>query len=372
MYVEFSDPFEAVYAHGGSGLVGTIEVAILDGDGNTVVGPATTNITEEEVDGNPIGIYTWNAPAAPAVAGQYFIVWSPDGLWDPETTSTPDELYVVEDADAGTLPPLSPPVDTSLITGPCTAWTTSLAVAACAGIDNTNALDDPIYAASEILYELSGHRFPGVCERTVRPCQTDNRWCGVQILSRGHIINWGGTGWNGYDCGCNPLSEVPLAGTPVHEITEVKIDGVVIDPSEYRLDNNKWLVAMNGGRWPACQRLDLDDTEDGTWSVTYTHGRPIPMAGQMAARDLAYEIYKSCIDDEGECELPEGVTRVTRQGLTYELPAFVSWGRDFNGIWRTGLRMVDAFLNAFNPKGLQRRPVLYVPGAQKQARRVGS
>lgn len=371
MYVEASAPFEAQYAHGGAGLVGTIEVAVLDGDGNTVIGPATTNITEEEVGGTPIGVYTWNAPAAPGVLGQYVIVWSPDGTWDAETTSTPDELVVVEEGASGSLPPLPAPVDGGAVSGPCSAWTTSLQISNCLGVLNSNVYDDAIAAASEILYELSARRFPGLCQSTARPCQTDGVWCGVQVLSRGYVINWSGWNW-GFSCGCTPLSEVPLAGTPVREITEVKIDGVVLDPAEYGVWGRKWLYRKNSERWPACQNLSEDDDEPGTWSVTYTHGQAIPISGQMAARDLAIAIYQECSSSEdGDCDIPEGVIQIQRQGLTISKPAFITWGRDFTGNWNTGIKSVDAFLQAYNPKGLMRRPVLYVPGAQKQARRVG-
>jgi hypothetical protein len=373
VYVEIGQSFEAVYAHGAAGLVPGIEVAIFDGDGNVVEGPTGLNISEEMLGATPLGVYTWNAPAAPGTEGQYSIIWSPDGTWDAETNSTADELVVVA-LGADTLPPLPAPVGGGIGPGPCTAWTTSLAIAVCKGVPNSNAYDDAIAAASEILYELSARRFPGLCERTVRPCQTSGSFCGIQILSRGYVIHWGDNAWVGYDCGCHPLSSVELVGKPATSITEVLIDGVALDPSEYRLDQQQYLVRLNGGMWPACQRLDLPDTEEGTWSVTYQHGQAIPVSGQMAARDLAYEIYRSCsaTDLEGDCELPEGVTRITRQGISYELPALVSWGRDFQGIWRTGMRLVDAFLNAYNPRGLQRRPILYVPGAPKQARKVGS
>jgi len=159
---------------------------------------------------------------------------------------------------------------------------------------------------------------------------------------------------------------------PGAAITEVKIDGVVLDPSEYGVWGRKWLYRKNSERWPACQNLSLNDDEPGTWSVTYTHGQGIPISGQMAARDLAIEIYNQCSTEaEGDCDIPEGVIQIQRQGLTISKPGFIAWGRDFNGNWNTGLKMVDAFLQSANPKGLMRRPILYVPGSQKQARRLG-
>lgn len=383
MYVEQNQPFEAEYAHGDTGLIPGIEVAVFDGDGNIVIGPTSADITEQLVGLTPTGIYMWNAPAAPALTGQYFIVWSPDGTWNAITNSTPDDLVIVATGSAGILPPLPPPADGGIVPSPCTAWTTSLAIATCKAVPNSNAYDPDIHAASEILYELSARRFPGVCQRTVRPCRSSSR-CGFQVLSRGFVVepmwDWGWTGshWGWGDCGCRPLSFVELVGKPVNDILEVKIDGVVIPDTEYRLDSQQYLVRKNGGHWPACQRLDLDDTEIGTWSVTYTYGQSIPLIGQMAARDLAFQIHQICQETEADCELPEGVTRVIRQGITYEMPALIFIGREFlsrnqkdTGSWRTGIQSVDLFLNTYNPKGLQRRPILYVPGAPKQARKVG-
>lgn len=370
MYVEQSTAFEAVLAQGETGLVGTVEVAVQDGDGNTVIGPTTTNIAEEVVAGNPLGIYTWNAPAAPAIVGQYFIVWSPDGLWDPDTTSTPDELVVVAAGESGFLPAIPPPADGGLPTGPCSAWTTTLAVSACCGIDNSTIVDAAVNAASELLFITSGSQFPGLCQDTVRPCVTNDCMFGFQVLSRGHIVGWAGDrwDWDGRACGCRAISEVPLAG-PVREVVEVMIDGVVIDPDTYFVRDNKWLVRKDGALWPRCQSLDVDDDAIGAFTVTYTLGKIPPASAQYAARALACEISKSCAPAEGvDCALPFGATRITRQGITIE-KTFMK--RDKNGVWSTGIPLVDIFLNSFNPHGLQRRAIFFSPSSrQRYGRRV--
>jgi hypothetical protein len=149
----------------------------------------------------------------------------------------------------------------------------------------------------------------------------------------------------------------------VREIIEVKIDGVVLADTEYELKDWKDLIRKNGESWPNCQRIDLDDTEEGTWSVRYTYGQNPPWIGQMAARELACELYKSCTGDSLglECALPSGVTRMQRQGITIERDPFTRWGRQ-EGIWRTGLPQVDLFLNTYNPSGVRRRPVFVTPG----------
>ena len=162
IYVGQAQPFEAVYESGVAGLVGTVEVAIVDNDGVTTVGPTTTNITETMVGGAPTGIYTWNAPAAPASEAQYTIVWSLDGSFDADTVAVED-LVVVADA-AGTLPPIPPPSDGGLDWGPCTAWTTSDDALMCCGAEigsDSSLLDDHVATASQILFALSGRLFTG-------------------------------------------------------------------------------------------------------------------------------------------------------------------------------------------------------------------
>lgn len=266
----------------------------------------------------------------------------------------------------------------------CSDWITGADVAECCtveGASDSTVFDGAAQAAQELLFELSLRRFVGTCEITVRPCST---MCGCpwQILSRGHIVwnpNWlspWGYGWwscGGSDtCGCRPLSRVLLAGY-VTEIVEVLIDGAVIDPNTYRVDRNRWLVRTREHAddqvllWPGCQNLDLPETEEGTWAVTYRYGVEVPIAGVNAAIELACEIYKSCQGQE--CALPKGTTRIVRQGVVVEKPAFTSWGFSRgNGTkprgWNTGLPMTDAFLNAYNPSGLTRVPVFWSPATE--------
>lgn len=348
MYVEASSPFEAVLESGSSGLVGTIEVKIMDNDGVNVVGPSPANITEDGTS----GIYIWNAPAAPGTLGQYTIVWSLDGTFNDDTVAVEDLVVVA--ASAGALPPIPAPAEGGLPSGPCSAWTTNEAVATCCGLEDPDILDAQVAAASELLYEASGRRFSGLCQRTVRPCRSDDCGCGYQVLSRGHLVGWTGDCWGGYHCGCRADSRVKLAGQ-VRAIVEVMIDGVVVDPSEYFVREQTYLVRKNGARWPSCQSTDVDDDAAGAFAVTYTYGQTPPVVGQQAARELACEIYKACIGSE-DCRLPTGATRITRSGITIERQFF---SVDADGVWRTGLPLVDLFLNRYNPHGLPRRATFW-------------
>lgn len=365
--VEQSAAYEAVYESGVSGGVGVVAIRVEDNQGAVVFGPTTGGISEL----GTTGIYVRNM-TAPAGIGQYTIVWSLDGTFS-AGSNTIEDLVVVTAGSSGSLPPLPPVVGGGPDFGPCSAWTTSEAVAECCSVDvgsMTSLFDNSITAATEILWMLSGRMFSGLCQRTVRPCSTE-RPCGFQVLSRGHIVGWDGGRWvhDENPCGCRSLDEVLLAGYPVREIVEVLVDGVVVDPDTYRLDGYRWLRRVRDPVdpdtilfWPSCQHLDLDSTEVGTFEVTYTYGQDPPMIAQEAAKQLACQVYLGCTGSDA-CQLPQGTTRVTRQGITIERTFFARDPR--TAAWRTGLTLVDAFLNAVNPYGLTRRPVMLAPGQSR-------
>jgi hypothetical protein len=376
--------FEATYDAGTQGLAGNMAVAIQDNQQNVVFGPTTLQIVELIVGGSPTGMYRAML-TAPAVEGQFSIIWSNDGSFIPDHGEGEEDLLVSHEQL------VLPPVGGGSLAGGklCNAWTTSQDVALFCADENvdtsdTTLLDESVVVSSEILYEASGRQFPGLCTSTVRPNRTDPCRFSLQVLPSGYVVGWGDWGWlwytwdryyyEGLNGGCKPVSRVKLAGT-VQDVIEVRIDGAVVDPLTYRLDEERWLVRTNDGlgigdavrMWPRCQLLDRDDDQPGTFSVTYEYGKVVPFAGELAARQMACEIFKSLVG--AECSLPTGVTRITRQGLTIER-SFLQ--RDATGIWRTGLSLVDLFLNSVNPQGIRRRATFFAPNNKNRyARRAG-
>lgn len=280
--------------------------------------------------------------------------------------------------------------------GPCQPWCSVEDVAACCDAavgTNTSVYEAAADAASYLLWSLSGSQFNGICEQTVRPCvESCGCWSwivspaspGVPQLPFGYTWGWWGlgVGWGwGYEgcsevCGCGSISRALLPGYPVQAVSEVIIDGSVINPDSYRLDGWRWLTRLADPAapdvevfWPACQRLDLPLTEAGTWGVTYTFGTPPPELGVQAAAQLACDIYKSC--SAGECKIPPGTTRVTRQGIQVELAPFRAWAQ-VNGQWATGLPLVDMFLSAANPAGMTRPATVWSPDMPEFAQRLGT
>lgn len=289
-----------------------------------------------------------------------------------------------------------------LMSTPCTPWCDSQDVWIACGspmvtlgegtLESPCPVDMTPFAqmASWLLFQLSGRLYSGRCERTVRPCSTTP--CGFQVLPRGYVIwpgdwgvggfggpwGWSGWGWNypNYsDCGCVPLDRIDLAGYPVRDIVEIKISGEVLPEFDidtgarnWRLDKRRFLTRMANAdgeaqRWPACQRLDEDDTEHGTFSVTYGYGADPPLFGELAAAQVACEIYKSTTGNQ--CDLPAGTVRITRNGVTIDKLATLGWFRSSIKGWQTGIASVDAFLNAANPNGLTRRPMMMAPGQRR-------
>lgn len=192
----------------------------------------------------------------------------------------------------------------------------------------------------------------GGCPITVRPCATrcvpsgyiTASPVGGTFVGTGPHINASGAWVNscgcGSDCSCGALSQVRLQG-PVGFINQVQVDGEVLDPSRYRLDDGVWLVRTDGENWPACQDMEAEVGEPDTFAVTYLNAHLVDASGLYAAGILACEYAKACLG--AACRLPAGVTEVTRQGVRYAI------NQDLFTNGSTGIREVDAYVYRYNP-----------------------
>lgn len=237
--------------------------------------------------------------------------------------------------------------------GPCEAWTTDDEVRVCAtDLSPDYDLTQVIAYASEVLFALSGRQFPGLCEERVWPIFYENRGCGAI-----HWVSWPWTNAAAADwllpsgwpvCGscvgrCN-LTEITVPGV-VDEITSVVTAGVVVDPSVYRLVGHTRLVRTDGGYWPCFQDLTAPTPN---LEIVYVRGREVPSSGRLAASVLAGEMAKAYCG--ALCALPEGITALTREGLSLSFA-------DTRTLWnegKTGLKIVDLWLEATNPGGNRR------------------
>lgn len=233
-------------------------------------------------------------------------------------------------------------------------------------------IERTLQVATEIIWRLSGKQF-GSCPVTVRPCRescspgvsygywSGNAW--MPVLDGGTWFNTRCDKCSSSGCSCTELCELTLPGI-IAEVLEVKVGGLVLDPSEYRVDNARHLVRTSvtvsaGGAlgcWPTCQDLAKPDTEEGTMSVRYRPGQAVPQGGLWAAGMLACQIMKACAQD-GACVLPKNAQRIIRQGVTTELtPVLVKPG-EFN----TGIPEVDMWLQSVNPYKSKMPSRVYTP-----------
>ena len=233
----------------------------------------------------------------------------------------------------------------------------------CSALDSLRADKPDLAAAVEAmaarhLYRWTGSRF-APCPVTIRPCRSDCRSVG-QLLNfggvYGHPVMWPGFGCDcgGQDsCSCNNVCQIELTG-PVLVVDEVIIDGEVLPPTAYRVDNGKYLVRLDGECWPECNDLSKPyKVEDGgpdaeavlgTWAVTYRHGLPIPAGGSEIAGLLACEIAKAICNDK-KCALPTRVREIQREGITITmLDDFTGLDEGMTGIW-----LVDAWIRTNRP-----------------------
>jgi hypothetical protein len=263
------------------------------------------------------------------------------------------------------LPDFCWPVDTTCIED----WDALTDPDSPAGEDNPPLYSEAVKAravslAGQSMRLLTGFRIGG-CPITVRPCRagcSEATWRTYPVPGFGGSTPWqpvyASGSWLNIGCGhlggcsCKSTREVRLHGQ-ASAVTEVLIDGVVLDEAAYELRPGGFLARIDGQGWPLCQNLDAPVTEEGTWAVTYTPGLPVDGLGAWAAGILAGQYLAACTS--GHCDLPDSVTQVVRQGTTItKVPGAFPDNK-------TGIRAIDSYLEAVNPNGLQAPPMVWSP-----------
>lgn len=243
----------------------------------------------------------------------------------------------------------------------CQPWTTVEKVeAACCKLDcpspgdNDELIEEAIEIASNILYMASGRQFAGTCTEIVRPCVDCacadwDSW----YLDTGVAGFTGSFFGRGCSC-CTNYKRIDLGYWPVTDVTEVNIEGTIIDPDLYHVESFRYLVATPVEEndwlplvWPTCQRMDRPVGAPLTFAVTIEHGQPIPPAGVRAASKLACEWVALCTGQP--CSLPDGIKGIQRQGVSFDLEDPTT----LRQLGLFGIREVDIFLTVYNPGKLQ-------------------
>lgn len=224
---------------------------------------------------------------------------------------------------------------------------------------------DACKAASQILWSLSGRKFGGIATVTERyVCAAKTYRLGASsktynpVLLDRDIYNIPSEEFDNYaeitSDGLSPMSRVRLRGRPVVKVHTVRNrNGGVIDPSKYYLVDHSTIQAAAGIPWTPCNV-----------EVTYTYGAYPPAAGRAAARIMALEFAKLWAGDD--CALPERVTTISRQGVSFTLLD----NQDFVDDMRTGLYAVDLFLKSVNPDRARSKSRVFSPDMPRARRSV--
>jgi hypothetical protein len=228
----------------------------------------------------------------------------------------------------------------------------------------TEYTDEAIRTASYLLWAMSGRKYTGETTVTERyTCTLRNNRIGPStkttspVLFGGDVYNIPSDDYDEYSeltsDGMSPDSRLRLRGRPVTKIHAIRNrTGGIVDPSNYYLVEHSTVHIKAGTAWTPC------NTE-----VTYSYGTPVPAIGKMAARTLAIEFIKLWSDDD-TCALPQRVTSVARQGVSYTILD----QQEFIQEMRTGMYVIDLFIKTVNPDGARRRSKVFSPD-QPRARR---
>lgn len=213
-------------------------------------------------------------------------------------------------------------------------------------------IDRAIGMVSQVLYEMTGRRWPGLQSDVVRPAYPLAR-CGGRY-GRGPLY---GRGRQCGECGCyDDHRLIQLPGRPVRAITEVRVADEIVAPSAYAVVDGSWLVRRDGQPWPYLVDITADVAGPGQLVVDYTWGADPPPAWADAAGILACELATGWNPDTaGSCRLPKRVTQISRDGVTMAIldPLTLFAG----GL--TGLPEVDMMLGALRA-GAKRSSAVYV------------
>lgn len=232
-----------------------------------------------------------------------------------------------------------------------------------------NALDDDVQdrslaMASLTLQRLTGWRVGG-CPLRVRP-QPSTGFCWIGTgswldSSQGVFSPRQDNKGEWRNCGVAPNPCEVYLPAPVTELQEVWIGGVRRDYDEFRIDNGHVLVYMGPDEcpFPETNNLNADRDDPSVFEVIFLNTYPVDAVGAYAVGILAMEFAKACIGSN-KCRLPTGVTSVARQGINIEIIA----GSFPDGF--TGIREVDAFIAAWNPRGMKQAPTVWSPGKRER------
>lgn len=149
--------------------------------------------------------------------------------------------------------------------------------------------------------------------------------------------------------------KIRLDGTPIKSVASITslATGELIPNTRYSIVNRAF--------------IQFDTSVPDGFEISYTYGQQPPTAGRMAALTMARQFFFLWSGREDQCSLPDRVTAVTRQSVSWVLLD----NQDFLDDLKTGIYVVDLFLKSVNPdKARVKSKVFSVDIPRGQRRRL--
>lgn len=318
------------------------------------LGVETTKAFADLTNEAGAGVWSYTIPASESLPG----VWT----WD-FTSTTPSG------ADSGSFMVRASAIRGGQVggTGPCSPW--------CSPDELTDGgwtiptgvtrqmLEQACTAASEVLYELGGRRWPGLCWDSIVPstCYGGAMFVllpdgsgGLRSYS-GVTVGLGGVTVWPHPHGCWGADVVDLGTAQVTAIDAVRVDGTALATTAYRLIDRRWLARIDGSTWPCCS--DPTDTTPSL-EIDLTFGESPPAAAAMFAVALARDLARG-LSSSDDCAIDPRVISLVREGVSLSLQ---DGGTDPDTY--VEIPAVRRFLNVYNPHRIGRAASVIVPGQQ--------
>lgn len=200
---------------------------------------------------------------------------------------------------------------------PCSPYvSTENLLCECSGVDfsdpaNVELFDQFALAESRNLFASTAYKYTGCCEITFAPCKTtcsddgpapiDSEIWDFPAFPYLKRIENGlpvlGNCWQ-CSCGCEECTcwggdTLDVPWTPIRDVVEIRIDGIVLDPSSYQVVESSKIVRTDGGHWP----MLCENGTDG-FTVTYNYGIDLPTGGKLVFAQYICEKVKECLGIE--------------------------------------------------------------------------
>ena len=170
--------------------------------------------------------------------------------------------------------------------------------------DEVEALIDQ---ASDAIAILTGGKVSGVCTDVVRPVRSTPHPCFPDRYGYYNHLEMHDSFLRG---------GITLMG-PNPSIVQIKVDGNVVPATDYKIVDGIFLHRVQG-TWPVKQNVLLDDTQAGTFSISYEHGI-LPYIAKLAAEEIVCDMVRRDVRTNQSKSLPPSARSATIAGVSIQL-----------------------------------------------------